>query len=120
MSGLDKDRFRNKTVSFRMSPNERRQLDSRIKVSGIPKGHFIIQSLLQPEINIIVGKYQSDRLSLEVRRLKDEIEILGCDADNVELVEVLKDCKILVQTLLNVIEKDNSQKLNSDDFRTEK
>lgn len=37
MSGLDKDRKRNQTVCFRMTPEERRELEARIKVSGLPK-----------------------------------------------------------------------------------
>ena len=34
MSGLDKDRKRNQTVCFRMTPEEHRELEARIKVSG--------------------------------------------------------------------------------------
>ena len=34
MSGLDKDRKRNQTVCFRMTPEERRELEARITVSG--------------------------------------------------------------------------------------
>lgn len=37
MSGLDKNRFRNTTISFRVSPEERLALEARIKVCGIPK-----------------------------------------------------------------------------------
>ena len=68
MSGLDKNRKRNQTVCFRMTPEERRELEARITVSGLPKGKYFIQSLLHKEIKIAVGKYQSDRLSLEIRR----------------------------------------------------
>ena len=69
MSGLDKDRKRNQTVCFRMTPEERRELEARITVSGLPKGKYFIQSVLHQEVKIAVGKYQSDRLSLEIRRL---------------------------------------------------
>ena len=61
MSGLDKDRKRNQTVCFRMTPEERRELEARIKVSGLPKGKYFIQSVLHQEVKITVGKYQSDR-----------------------------------------------------------
>ena len=74
MSGLDKNRVRNQTVCFRATAEERRQIEARITVSGMPKGEFYIQSLLHQEINIIVGKYQSDRLSLEIRRLRKRLE----------------------------------------------
>ena len=56
MSGLDKNRKRNQTVCFRMTPEERRGLEARITVSGLPKGKYFIQSLLHQEIKIAVGK----------------------------------------------------------------
>ena len=74
MSGLDKNRFRNKTISFRMSPDERRLLNSRVVASGMPKGQFFIEMLLKGSINIRVGKYESDRLSLEIRMLKEYLD----------------------------------------------
>nr|WP_296010221.1 hypothetical protein [uncultured Blautia sp.] len=36
MSGLDKDRKRNQTICFRMTPEEHRELEARITVSGLP------------------------------------------------------------------------------------
>lgn len=36
MSGLDKDRKRNQTIAFRMTPEERQELEARIKVTGKP------------------------------------------------------------------------------------
>lgn len=41
MSGLDKNRFRNQTVCFRATPEERREIEARIKVSGMPKDSII-------------------------------------------------------------------------------
>lgn len=67
MSGLDKNRFRNTTISFRVSPEERLALEARIKVCGIPKGEYFIKSLLYQRIEISVGKYKSDRLALELK-----------------------------------------------------
>lgn len=118
MSGLDKDRYRNKTVSFRMSPDERLQLESRIKVSGIPKGQFIIQSLLQNKIDIIVGKYQSDRLSLEIKKLREAIEKLNVLTDDEELIELSKECNTLMKTILQIMNADGPQSIRKDDFRT--
>lgn len=52
MSGLDKDRKRNQTVCFRMTPEERRELEARITVSGLPKGKYFLQSVLHQEVKI--------------------------------------------------------------------
>lgn len=105
MSGLDKDRLRDKTVSFRMSPEERRNLEARLKVSGKPKGKFIIESILQGELNITAGKYQSDRLSIEIKHLREQINEIFLDNDVIEIRESLLDCKALIQELIKVMEK---------------
>ena len=36
MSGLYKDRKRNQTICFRMTPEEHRELEARITVIGLP------------------------------------------------------------------------------------
>lgn len=96
MSGLDKNRKRNQTVCFRMTPEERRGLEARITVSGLPKGKYFIQSLLHQEIKIAVGKYQSDRLSLEIRRLWERLDSLETE----ELYEVCLKWKNIKESLI--------------------
>lgn len=105
MSGLDKNRKRNQTISFRMSPEERRELEARISVSGMPKGEFFIQSLLHQQIQIVVGKYQSDRLSIEVRRLGDKLNQQEAECE--EIHEVLMECKALLKQFVEIITKSN-------------
>ena len=102
MSGLDKDRKRNQTVCFRMTPEERRELEARITVSGLPKGKYFIQSVLYQEVKIAVGKYQSDRLSLEIRRLWERLEHLETE----DLYEVLADCRALMQQVIEITGND--------------
>ena len=75
MSGLDKNRFRNTTISFRVSPEERLALEARIKVCGIPKGEYFIKSLLYQRIEISVGKYKSDRLALELKSCVKHLKV---------------------------------------------
>lgn len=120
MSGLDKDRLRNQTVCFRATPDERREIEARIAVSGMPKGQYYIQSLLHQQINIIVGKYQSDRLSLEIRRLSDRIAVFS-DKGDMECQLLLQDCKSLL-TQLNAITEENRQleEITTQDFATKK
>lgn len=98
MSGLDKNRNRNQTICFRMSLAERLELEARIQASGMPKGRFFIEMLLRGEIRITVGKYQSDRLSLEIRRLRECLEDMP--ATDVEAcTQVLEECKALLEVL---------------------
>lgn len=114
MSGLVKDRFRNQTVSFRVSPEERRQLEARIIISGMPKGQYFIQSLLQQQIQTAVDKYQSDRLSIELRRLRELIETL--EDDRQELLFLFSDCKALLEQLQAVTDGADNTKLQPSDF----
>ena len=115
MSGLDKNRRRSLTVSFRVSTEEHRQLEARIKVSGMPKGQYFIESLLHQNLSIAVGKYQCDRLSLEFKKLRETIESIS---DNEETEELLKDCSALLTELQRII--NCKTELLADDFKTKK
>lgn len=115
MSGLDKNRVRNSTVSFRVSPEERIQLEARIIVSGMPKGEYFIQSLLHQNLCISVGKYQSDRLSLEFKKLREALE----KADNIaDMTETVKTCIALLDEVQKITKAD--EKLMADDFQAKK
>lgn len=118
MSGLDKNRLRNQTVCFRTSPEERRQIEARIIASGMPKGQYYIQSLLHQEIHIVVGKYQSDRLSLELRRLRETMEALERDQIAAVMPELLKDCKAILEQVQSLSNGGIIGKLCSNDFLT--
>ncbi len=97
MSGLDQNRLRNQMVSFRVSPNEGRELEARVKLSGMPKGEFIVSMCLHGAIGIKAGKYQSDRLSLEIRKLREWLEMAYAKGgqDNMQ-TELLRDCIALI------------------------
>lgn len=116
MSGLDKNRKRNQTICFRMTPEERRELEARIIVSGMLKGKYFIQSLLYQEIRIAVGKYQGDRLSLEIRRLRERLEDIN--TENKELQETLADCRTLMKQIIEITGDDSGVRLMANDFRT--
>lgn len=98
MSGLDKNRQRNCTVCFRATPHEVQMMEARIKASGLPKGKYILESVLHQKISIAVGKYQSDRMSLELQKLRMALE----RTDGEERQEVLADCKCLLEQLLKI------------------
>lgn len=120
MSGLDKNRLRNQTVCFRATPEERREIEARIKISGIPKGQYYIQSLLHQQINIVVGKYQSDRLSLEIRRLREQIKKIENNVTNMDIT-VLEDCRAILKQLLELMERDRiSDMVTADELKTKK
>ena len=46
----NKNRWRNKTVAFRMSPQEAEQLDIFAKLSGLNKQDYLINRVLQKDV----------------------------------------------------------------------
>lgn len=45
-----KGRFRNKIISFRVSPEESIMLERKVKLSGLTKQDYLINSILDKEI----------------------------------------------------------------------
>ena len=70
-------RWRSKTVSFRMSPEENALLDSYARLSGMTKQDYMIARLLQKEI-VVQGnprvykalRNQLDAVLMELRRIE--------------------------------------------------
>ena len=118
MSELNKNRFRNRAISIRVSPEESAQIEARIKVTGMQKSEYYINTFLQQQINITVGKYQSDRLSLEFKRLRECIEKLDV-SDEVRLSSLLLDCKALLSELKPLMERSANveEKLKFEPFK---
>lgn len=85
------NRWRSKTVAFRMSPEENKQLDIMVKLSGLTKQEYIIKRLLCREVvvqgNPRVYKALRDQLAavlMELQRLAKGDEI------NDELLDVIR------------------------------
>ncbi len=84
------NRWRSKTVAFRMSPEENKQLDIMVKLSGLTKQDYIIKRLLCWEVvvqgNPRVYKVLRDQLAavlMELQRLAKGDDI------NDELLDVI-------------------------------
>lgn len=99
MSGSDHNRKRNQTICFRATLEERKAIEARIKVSGMPKGEYCRQSLLHQKIEINAGKYQSDRLSIEIKRLRELTEQIPQE----QFQDLLQEIKILLKQLINIL-----------------
>lgn len=69
MPGLNKNRKRPNSMSFRVSNEEKIAIETRINVSGLPKSDFYIGSCLGNNLEIIGGKFGSDRLSVQLENM---------------------------------------------------
>lgn len=69
MPGLNKNRKRPNTIAFHVSNEEKVAIETRINVSGLPKSEFYIGSCLRNKLEMIGGKFGSDRLSVQLENM---------------------------------------------------
>lgn len=93
----NKKRWRNKTVAFRMSPEEAHQLDVNVNLSGLTKQDYIIKRLLKRDIvvqgNTRVYKALRDQMSV----IYAELQRIGSCGDIPE--EMLETLNLIAVTL---------------------
>lgn len=98
-SEWDHNRVRNKTISFRASPEEYRLIRARITVSGLSISEYTIQAMLGNPIEIRVGKFESDRLSVELNRLGRRLDAVSIPDDAIPL---LLECRALLEQVIEI------------------
>lgn len=79
---LDKhNRWRNKTVAFRVSPEEDAQIETAVKLTGLTKQDYIIRRLLCRDVvvqgNPRVYKALRDQLAAVLDELLDTIQMIA-------------------------------------------
>lgn len=69
MPGLKKNRKRPHTIAFHVSNEEKVAIETRINVSGLLKSEFYTGSCLDKKLEVIGGKFGSDRLSVQLENM---------------------------------------------------
>lgn len=93
----NKNRWRNKTVAFRMSPEEARQLDVNVKLSGLTKQDYLISRSLQQDIVVVGNPRVYKTLKTQMAQIYDELRHISDDRDISE--EMLETLKLIAVTL---------------------
>ena len=109
MKNLDRhNRWRNKTVAFRVSPQEDEQLEIFVKLSGLTKQDYITRRLLEKEVvvqgNPRVYKALRDELAAvldELRRIEAG-RIEAGQGVNDELLDTIQ----MIATIMNGMQED--------------
>lgn len=101
MSAKNRDnhnRWRNKTVAFRVSPEEDEQIERFVKLSGLTKQDYITRRLLERDVvvqgNPRVYKALRDQLTAvldELRRIEGEQSVDDELLDIIEMIAVIMD-----------------------------
>ena len=68
------NRWRSKTVAFRMSPEEANQLDAFVQMSGPPKQDYLIQRALQREIVVVGNPRVYKGLRMQMEAIHEELQ----------------------------------------------
>lgn len=90
------NRWRNKTVAFRMSPEESNELDMRVKLSGLTKQDYLINRALQRDI-VVVG---NPKVYVALKKKLEEVLIeLKSSNDAQPSPELLETIKLINKTL---------------------
>ena len=89
------NRWRSKTIAFRMSPEEDRQLEAFVKISGLTKQDYIIQKLLNHDVvvkgNARVFKALRSLLGEVLTELKRIEAGTGINLDLMEIIRMMTD-----------------------------
>ena len=89
-------RERHNTIAFWLNDEEKQLVEARIEVSGMPKGDFYRAAVLGEEINLVGGRYKSDRLAKVLERLSNQIEagdVTACE----ELQAILQELLVIIK-----------------------
>lgn len=90
-------RFRSKTVSFRMSPEEAKLLDDYVSLSGLNKQDYLINRALQTDVIV----YGNPRVFKGLRnRLNDVLNELN-RIDNVQ--KISNELYCLIEQIVKII-----------------
>ncbi len=91
MSGLDKNRQRNHTISFRVSQTEAKELEARIEASGLTKNQYYIHSCLYGRIVVVGSRQNIDRLIDCVHDMELMLKVLLEEAERGNVEETTKE-----------------------------
>lgn len=91
-----KGRFRSKTVSFRISPEESQQLDIKVKLSGLTKQDYLISRVLQKDIIVQPNPRVYKALKNQLEEVLSELRKID-NGDNDELLETIQLITITLQ-----------------------
>ncbi len=98
-----KNRWRNKTIAFRMSPEEAEQLDINVRLSGLSKQNYLIQRALQKEIKVVGNPRVYKALKNTMTEVLVELRRIG-SGENVseDMLEIISQ----IITTLNGLKRD--------------
>ncbi len=106
----EKDRWKNITVGFRVSPEEADELNVKVKLSGLSKQDYLIKSCLGQELRVVCGRKVAREMQMYLEAILDELQ-------NVKITQE-QDQEVLVP-LKHVLEILNAEEEKPTNFQGE-
>ena len=101
-----KGRWRNKTTSFMMSPEEREDLNTRVRLSGLTKQEYMVRRLLERDVVVQPSSRIFKALRDQMTEILEELKRIesGASVDD----ELLATIKTVAETYNGLEEKKKS------------
>ena len=101
---LDKhNRWRNKTVAFRVSPEEDAQIETAVKLTGLTKQDYIIRRLLERDVVVQGNPRVYKALRDQLAAVLDELRLIEAgQCMNDELLDTIR----MIATIMNGMQED--------------
>lgn len=107
-----KNRWRNKTVGFRVSPEEWEQIEICVRLSGLPKQDYIMSKLLDKKVTINPNPRVFKALRNELTSVSQQLERLEKLDKNNDLYEMIDHISKLLDGLKEDLFEDRNKKSN--------
>ena len=105
------NRWRSKTVAFRMSPEETNQLDAFVQMSGLPKQDYLIQRALQREVVVVGNPRVYKGLRIQMEAIRDELKRIEANRfTDDELLDRVEQIATIMQGMMK--ETSHKEELN--------
>lgn len=96
----DHNRYRNTSITFRLTADERDAVHFRARVLGLPLQEMFLKTFLNQPIEVTMGMFDSERVVIEIRKLIRRIEELQVGDERTQ--EEIKKCRILLEQIEEV------------------
>ena len=95
------NRWRSKTVAFRMSPEEANQLDAFVQMSGMPKQDYLIQRALQREVVVVGNPRVYKGLRIQMEAIHNDLQCISAERfiDD-ELLDRVEQITAIMQSMM--------------------
>lgn len=93
----DHNRYRNTSITFRLTEEERDAVHFRAKMLGIPLQKMFLKTFNNQTIEITLGMFDSERIAIEIRKLRKTIENLTPGDESTKAV--ISNCRNCIKQL---------------------